>query len=66
VSALVTYLAHDDCPVSAEFFGVGGGRVVRVIYAETEGYADAELDAEPCPGGPAWWAAESTCFRASK
>jgi len=46
VSALVAYLAHEDCPVSGEFFGVGGGRVVRIVYMENEGYTDVDLSAE--------------------
>jgi NAD(P)-dependent dehydrogenase (short-subunit alcohol dehydrogenase family) len=46
VSALVTVLAHQECPVSGEFFAVGGGRVIRVFYAETSGYTDRDLDAE--------------------
>ncbi len=49
VSALVTYLAHEHCPVSGEFFGVGGGRVVRVFYAETQGYTNASLQADDLP-----------------
>jgi NAD(P)-dependent dehydrogenase (short-subunit alcohol dehydrogenase family) len=46
VSPLVTYLAHDDCPVSGQTFSVGGGRVAHVFIGETTGYHDAALDPE--------------------
>jgi NAD(P)-dependent dehydrogenase (short-subunit alcohol dehydrogenase family) len=46
VSPLVTFLAHDDCPVSGQTFSVGGGRVAHVFIAETQGYHDAKLSPE--------------------
>jgi NAD(P)-dependent dehydrogenase (short-subunit alcohol dehydrogenase family) len=46
VSPLVTFLAHDDCPVSGQTFSVGGGRVAHVFIGETQGYHDAALDPE--------------------
>jgi NAD(P)-dependent dehydrogenase (short-subunit alcohol dehydrogenase family) len=46
ISPLVTYLAHDDCPVSGQTFSVGGGRVAHVFIGETAGYFDANLDPE--------------------
>jgi NAD(P)-dependent dehydrogenase (short-subunit alcohol dehydrogenase family) len=46
VSPLVTFLAHEDCPVSGQTFSVGGGRVAHVFIGETKGYHDAALDPE--------------------
>jgi NAD(P)-dependent dehydrogenase (short-subunit alcohol dehydrogenase family) len=46
VSPLVTFLAHEDCPVSGQVFSVGGGRVAHVFIAETQGYHAADLDPE--------------------
>ncbi len=46
VTPVVTYLAHEDCPVSGEVYSVGGGRVARVFIGVTPGYFDAELNAE--------------------
>ena len=46
VSPLVTYLAHEDCPVSGQVFSVGGGRVAHVFIAETQGYHHAHLKPE--------------------
>ncbi len=46
VSPLVTFLAHEDCPVSGQLFSVGGGRVAHVFIAETQGYANASLRPE--------------------
>ena len=40
VSPLVALLAHEDCPVSGEFFVVGGGRVARTVMVETHGYVN--------------------------
>ncbi|MEV0585770.1 SDR family oxidoreductase [Nonomuraea sp. NPDC050310] len=37
VSALVAYLAHEDCAASGEVFSVGGGRIARVFVAEGPG-----------------------------
>ena len=46
VSPLVTYLAHEDCPVTGEVFSVGGGRVAQVFIGETVGYHKANLNPE--------------------
>ena len=46
VSPLVALLAHDDCPVSGEFFVVGGGRVARTVMVETHGYVNRESTPE--------------------
>jgi NAD(P)-dependent dehydrogenase (short-subunit alcohol dehydrogenase family) len=46
ISPLVTYLAHEDCPVSGQLFSVGGGRVAQVFLAETKGYFNAGLSPE--------------------
>jgi NAD(P)-dependent dehydrogenase (short-subunit alcohol dehydrogenase family) len=46
VSPLVTFLAHEDCPVSGQTFSVGGGRVAHVFIAETQGFHDAALSPE--------------------
>lgn len=37
VSAVVTYLAHEDCAVTGNFYSVAGGRVARIFVAETQG-----------------------------
>jgi NAD(P)-dependent dehydrogenase (short-subunit alcohol dehydrogenase family) len=46
VSPLVTFLAHEDCPVSGQTFSVGGGRVAHVFIAETQGFHDPSLSPE--------------------
>lgn len=46
VSPIVTYLAHDECPVSGQTFSVGGGRVAHVFIGETKGYYNPELKPE--------------------
>jgi NAD(P)-dependent dehydrogenase (short-subunit alcohol dehydrogenase family) len=46
VSPIVTYLAHDECPVSGQVFSVGGGRVAHVFIGETKGYFNPELKPE--------------------
>ncbi len=46
VTPVVTYLAHEDCPVTGEVYSVGGGRVARIFVGVTPGYYDAELTAE--------------------
>jgi len=46
VSPLVALLAHEDCPVSGEFFVVGGGRVARTVMVETHGYVNRESTPE--------------------
>ena len=42
VTPLVTYLAHEDCPVSGEIYSVGGGRVARVFLGVTPGYTNKD------------------------
>jgi len=46
VTPVVTYLAHESCPVSGEVYSVGGGRVARVFIGVTPGFVDNELSAE--------------------
>jgi NAD(P)-dependent dehydrogenase (short-subunit alcohol dehydrogenase family) len=40
VTPVVTYLTHEDCPVSGEVYSVGGGRVARIFVGVTPGYSD--------------------------
>jgi NAD(P)-dependent dehydrogenase (short-subunit alcohol dehydrogenase family) len=42
VAPLVAWLAHPDCPLTGEWFTVGGGHVARVGLTVTEGYLDRE------------------------
>ena len=51
VTPVVTYLAHEDCPVSGEVYSVGGGRVARVFVGVTPGIFDADLTAESVRDG---------------
>src|SRR6187551_295836 len=46
VTPVVTYLAHESCPVSGEVYSVGGGRVARVFIGVTPGYVSKDLTAE--------------------
>ena len=46
VTPIVTYLAHEDCPVSGEVYSVGGGRIARVFMGVTPGHFDPELTPE--------------------
>ena len=46
VTPIVTFLAHEDCPVSGEIYSVGGGRVARVFIGVAPGYFDAALSPE--------------------
>ena len=46
VTPIVTYLAHEDCPVSGEVYSVGGGRVARVFVGVTPGHFDPHLTPE--------------------
>ena len=46
VSPAVLFLAHKDCPVSGDVLAVGGGRVARVVFGETEGFFDPDLTVE--------------------
>lgn len=46
VTALVTYLAHEEATVSGESFAVAGGRVARILMGEAEGVIDRNLTPE--------------------
>ena len=46
VSPLVAYLAHEDCAVTGNVYSVAGGRVARIVVAETEGVVLADNSAE--------------------
>jgi NAD(P)-dependent dehydrogenase (short-subunit alcohol dehydrogenase family) len=46
ISPIVTYLAHEDCPVTGQTFSVGGGRVAHVFLGETQGYYNPSLNPE--------------------
>ncbi|MEO7059500.1 MAG: SDR family oxidoreductase [Lapillicoccus sp.] len=46
VSPLVAYLAHEDCSVSGHVYSVAGGRVARIVMAETEGVVLSDITAE--------------------
>jgi NAD(P)-dependent dehydrogenase (short-subunit alcohol dehydrogenase family) len=37
VSPLVAFLAHEDCPVNGHVYSVAGGRIARIVVAETHG-----------------------------
>jgi NAD(P)-dependent dehydrogenase (short-subunit alcohol dehydrogenase family) len=37
VSPLVAYLAHEDCTVNGHVYSVAGGRIARIVVAETHG-----------------------------
>ena len=42
MSPLVAYLAHEECSVSGNVYSVAGGRVARIVVAETHGVVLAE------------------------
>jgi NAD(P)-dependent dehydrogenase (short-subunit alcohol dehydrogenase family) len=42
VTPLVTYLVHEDVPVTGEVYSVGGGRIARVFIGVTPGYTNKE------------------------
>jgi NAD(P)-dependent dehydrogenase (short-subunit alcohol dehydrogenase family) len=46
ISPIVTFLAHEDCPVSGTIYSVGGGRVAQVFLGETKGYFKLDLSPE--------------------
>jgi len=46
VSPLVAYLAHEDCAVNGHVYSVAGGRVARIVVAETDGVVLGENTAE--------------------
>jgi len=46
VSPAVVFLAHADCPVTGEVLVAGGGRVARLVIAQTPGYYAEQLSPE--------------------
>lgn len=46
VAPPVGWLCHDKCEVTGEMFNAGGGRVARVLLAETRGFHDPNLSLE--------------------
>lgn len=42
VTPLVAYLAHEECAVSGHVYSVAGGRIARILVAETHGVVLAE------------------------
>lgn len=46
VAAAVTYLVHDDCPVTGQFISAAGGRVTRVLFASPPGYFNPDITPE--------------------
>ncbi|MFD9669229.1 SDR family NAD(P)-dependent oxidoreductase [Rhodococcus sp. NPDC059968] len=46
VSPVVSFLAHEDCPVSGAVYSVAGGRVAKIFVGETSGAILEELTAE--------------------
>jgi NAD(P)-dependent dehydrogenase (short-subunit alcohol dehydrogenase family) len=46
VAPVVAWLCHESCTVSGEILAASGGRVARVVVAETIGYASRSLTLE--------------------
>jgi NAD(P)-dependent dehydrogenase (short-subunit alcohol dehydrogenase family) len=46
VAEVVALLGHEQCPVNGETFAVAGGRVARVLMAETRGIVKRDATAE--------------------
>jgi NAD(P)-dependent dehydrogenase (short-subunit alcohol dehydrogenase family) len=46
VAEVVALLCHEKCPANGETFAVAGGRVARVLMAETQGIVKRDLTAE--------------------
>lgn len=46
IAAAALYLMHDQCPVTGEFFTIGGGRMARVVLASNDGVYDPDLTPE--------------------
>jgi NAD(P)-dependent dehydrogenase (short-subunit alcohol dehydrogenase family) len=42
VSPLVAFLAHEECPVNGHVYSVAGGRIARILVAETHGVVLSE------------------------
>ncbi|HET8704798.1 MAG TPA: SDR family NAD(P)-dependent oxidoreductase, partial [Pseudomonadales bacterium] len=36
LAPVVSYLCHEECDISGEFFSVGGGKFTRLVFAETD------------------------------
>jgi NAD(P)-dependent dehydrogenase (short-subunit alcohol dehydrogenase family) len=46
VSPLVAFLSHEQCPVNGHVYSVAGGRIARIVVAETHGVVLAENTSE--------------------
>ena len=46
VSAMVVYLAHEQCPVNGEIYEAGEGDYRRVLIGASEGYVNTQAKAE--------------------
>jgi NAD(P)-dependent dehydrogenase (short-subunit alcohol dehydrogenase family) len=46
VSPLVAVLSHEQCPVNGHVYSVAGGRIARIVVAETHGVVLAENTSE--------------------
>ena len=46
VSPVVAYLAHEDCSVNGHLYSVAGGRIARIVVAETHGVVLSDNSAE--------------------
>jgi NAD(P)-dependent dehydrogenase (short-subunit alcohol dehydrogenase family) len=46
VSPVVTFLAHEDCPVTGEIYTAGAGQVARFFTGRTTGYYHSTLSIE--------------------
>lgn len=55
VSPMMAYLAHEDCPVTGEIYGAGGGRFTRLFIAETPGYVHSGTAAPAAEDVAAHW-----------
>ena len=46
VAPVAAWLLSAQCPLNGRILAVGGGRVARVAFAESEGWVDREISAE--------------------
>ena len=46
VSPVVAYLAHEDCAVTGHVYSVAGGRIARILVAETQGVVLPSISTE--------------------
>ncbi len=46
VSALATWLSHENCRSTGDVFNVGGGRITRILYAEGPLFDQVKFTAE--------------------